>query len=218
MMTTPEVTPPCDIAAGQGGDVDQLGQVDGFDMWKALTLGKPSPRTEILINIDQQNSNGALHYEGFKLVLGNFAPFDGRFEIPGGFRPYDDLDDLLRDSRAAAVLVRLYGKNDTFRDVDSWRQDATLTCGDATDSNFVSGGTYYLFDISQDPCELHNIAEEQPDAGVAEEVTWHVRLGTTRLNSHLSALTAGAVYAVGQTRRLQPDGGATFECFDRSHG
>ncbi|XP_077510917.1 arylsulfatase B-like isoform X2 [Amblyomma americanum] len=151
------------LYSAAGGDVDQLGQVDGFDMWKALTLGKPSPRIEILINIDQQNSNGALHYEGFKLVLGNFAPFDGRFEIPGGFRPYDDLDDLLRDSRAAAVLVRLYGKNDTFKDVDSWRQDATLTCGDATDSNFVSGGTYYLFDISQDPCELHNIAEEQPD-------------------------------------------------------
>ncbi|XP_049520772.1 arylsulfatase B-like [Dermacentor silvarum] len=47
------------LYSAAGGDVTSLGELDGFDMWSALNVGKPSPRTEILLNIDQQG--GRLH-------------------------------------------------------------------------------------------------------------------------------------------------------------
>ncbi|XP_077508490.1 arylsulfatase B-like [Amblyomma americanum] len=150
------------LYSAAGGDVSRLGSVDGIDMWKVLNTGKPSPRTEILLNIDPVASTAALRYQNYKLVLGNFGQVDQRFEIPGSDRPCDDLDDLLRQSSAAAVLSRLYGKQPVFKQVARWRRQATVTCGDSSKTNFAFNTTYHLFDIAQDPCELQNLADENP--------------------------------------------------------
>ncbi|KAH6932271.1 hypothetical protein HPB50_004144 [Hyalomma asiaticum] len=64
-------------------------------------------------------------------------------------------------SRAAKVLERLYG-SDVFKDLESWRKHATLECGKVENSNFVSNRARYLFNIEQDPCELHDLSQEQP--------------------------------------------------------
>nr|XP_054923238.1 arylsulfatase I-like [Dermacentor andersoni] len=132
-------------------------------MWRALTTGEASPRSEILININRQAGESALRYRNWKLVLGDFGDMDEHFEIPGGSRPYGDLDPLMRNSSAAAVLRRLYGKEDVFEHASQWRREATITCADAAADNFASGGNRYLFDIAQDPCELNNLAEERPE-------------------------------------------------------
>ncbi|XP_070387965.1 arylsulfatase B-like isoform X3 [Dermacentor albipictus] len=145
-----------------GGDVKRLGALDGVDMWHSLVVGKPSPRSEILHNIDQNTGIAALRYRNFKLVVGSNGEMDARFEVPGGSRPYGDLDALLKQSKAAAVLRRFYGKKDVFKHVDKWRRQATLKCGHVHDANFRMGGTYYLFDIADDPCEQRNLAEERP--------------------------------------------------------
>ncbi|XP_037515137.1 arylsulfatase B [Rhipicephalus sanguineus] len=151
------------LYSAAGGDVDQLPSMDGFDMWRALIDGEASPRSEILININRQAGEAALRYRDWKLVLGDFGELDERFEIPGGSRPYEGLDEMMCNSKAAAVLKRLYGREDVFEHASQWRQEATITCGDDTDANFSPGGSRYLFDVSQDPCELHNLAEERPE-------------------------------------------------------
>ncbi|XP_072143083.1 arylsulfatase B-like [Dermacentor andersoni] len=151
------------LYSAAGGDVERLKPLDGFDMWRALTTGEASPRSEILININRQAGESALRYRNWKLVLGDFGDMDEHFEIPGGSRPYGDLDPLMRNSSAAAVLRRLYGKEDVFEHASQWRREATITCADAAADNFASGGNRYLFDIAQDPCELNNLAEERPE-------------------------------------------------------
>lgn len=35
-----------------GGDVSDLGHIDGMDMWPMLSEDQPSPRSELLHNID----------------------------------------------------------------------------------------------------------------------------------------------------------------------
>ncbi|XP_077515270.1 arylsulfatase B-like [Amblyomma americanum] len=150
------------LYSAAGGDVRRLGPVDGIDMWKALNVGKPSPRTEILLNIDPAAGTAALRYQNFKLVAGIYTMSYQRFETPGNDRPYDDLNHLLRQSRAATVLRRLYGKKPVFKKLDRWRREATVTCPDSASSNFAFNVTYHLFDIAQDPCELHNLADEKP--------------------------------------------------------
>ncbi|XP_075540031.1 arylsulfatase B-like [Dermacentor variabilis] len=149
------------LYSAAGGDVNDLGSLDGFDMWDALNVGAPSPRTEILLNINQARGNAALRYRGFKLLVGNLSDVNERYERIGGSRPCEDLDELLRQSRAAAVLRRLYNR-DVFKHGGYWRNEATVKCQGVSSSNFVSGRSYYLYDITKDPCELHDISQERP--------------------------------------------------------
>ncbi|XP_070389378.1 arylsulfatase B-like [Dermacentor albipictus] len=149
------------LFAAAGGNVNHLGPLDGLNMWQALNYGKASPRTEILLNIDAEQGNAALRYGKFKVLVGSLNNLDQRYQTPGESRPYRDLDVLLRRSRAAAVLRRLYGR-DVFKRDDCWRRKATLRCGRVANSSFVSGRTLYLFDIDEDPCELHDLSRERP--------------------------------------------------------
>lgn len=58
-----------------GGDVRDLGpNVEGYNMWEALMNNLPSPRYEILHNIDDIFANSALTMKDWKLVKGRFAP------------------------------------------------------------------------------------------------------------------------------------------------
>ncbi|KAL3205868.1 hypothetical protein MRX96_011019 [Rhipicephalus microplus] len=105
-----------------GGNPSKMRNLDGRDMWLHLCADLPSPRTEMLYNIDPVGSTAALRYRDYKLVLGVSS---------GGM--YDQ---------------------------SQWRQRATLHCGPTKVSNFVGGDPPYLFDLSKDPCEQHNLAPD----------------------------------------------------------
>jgi len=49
-----------------GGNTSKLENLDGFDMWPTLGRGEQNPRSEILINID--NNNAALRFQQWKLI------------------------------------------------------------------------------------------------------------------------------------------------------
>ncbi|KAH9377829.1 hypothetical protein HPB48_006502 [Haemaphysalis longicornis] len=153
------------LYSAAGGDVTNLGALDGFDMWQALSLNLLSPRTEILLNIDNELGVAALRYGEFKLVVGsNGDASDDRFPIPGFNRPVNDLDFLLQQSKTAAVLRRFYAdERPVGFGINVSRQSVIVTCGNLPFSDFVTGEIYYLFHLAQDPCELHNIALQRPD-------------------------------------------------------
>ena len=49
-----------------GGNTSKLENLDGFDMWPTLARGEQNPRTEILLNIDGDDS--ALRVQQWKFV------------------------------------------------------------------------------------------------------------------------------------------------------
>lgn len=57
------------IAAG--GDIGLLDpDIDGIDQWSSLMYDLPSPRNDILLNIDEESRNAALRFYNWKLVVG----------------------------------------------------------------------------------------------------------------------------------------------------
>lgn len=53
-----------------GLDVRELGKIDGIDMWTTLSENLPSPRLEILHNIDPIDDYAALRRGDWKYVTG----------------------------------------------------------------------------------------------------------------------------------------------------
>nr|XP_054933356.1 arylsulfatase B-like [Dermacentor andersoni] len=146
-----------------GGDVDTLGELDGFDMWRYLSQGIDSPRVEMLYNIDYRFlNNSALRVGRYKLVLDGTGFMNERYARPGGGRPYDDLDKLLTHSTAAKVLRGFY-KRDRLKFPKDWRERATLKCGNPDNGQFQPNDAVHLFDIIEDPCELNNVASSHPE-------------------------------------------------------
>ncbi|KAG0426549.1 hypothetical protein HPB47_026349 [Ixodes persulcatus] len=149
-----------------GGNLSDLGEQDGFDMWKALSEGTESPREEMLLNIDPVLNTSSLRYKNHKVVLGTYhnGSFDHRFKTTGRRRPVDDLDFLTKRSRAADVLRRLY-RTDDLEFPAGWRRRATVRCGECNlaKDNVKPSSPPYLFDVAADPCELNNLAPDHPE-------------------------------------------------------
>ncbi|XP_077547833.1 arylsulfatase I-like [Haemaphysalis longicornis] len=170
------------------GNVSHLGTIDGLDLWPALSAPKhssptPWPRNELLVNADTVTGVSAYRYGDYKLVsidenaqsaakgaLRN-PDLQGHIPIPGGTMPVgsatetvDRLDTLMTASLAWKVLEKLNGGE--LAVPTSWRQRAAVECR-LEISSPVPGlaelrGGYYLFDLSSDPCELNNLAQNQP--------------------------------------------------------
>ncbi|KAL1438993.1 hypothetical protein MTO96_047469 [Rhipicephalus appendiculatus] len=149
-----------------GGDAASLEHLDGFDMWRHLSEDLPSPRTDILYNIDPVSNTAALRHGDHKIVLG--APPAGRSDertpVPGSARSDENLDELTSRSKAANALRLLYNNASSTEASAQWRQSASLLCDESGEpSNFVSGAPPYLFDVANDPCELHNLADTETE-------------------------------------------------------
>ena len=54
-----------------GGDIKNLRNVDGYDMWNTLSKATESPREEILLNIDpvRNHREAALRFKDWKLIV-----------------------------------------------------------------------------------------------------------------------------------------------------
>ncbi|XP_050492008.1 arylsulfatase B-like isoform X2 [Bombus huntii] len=58
------------LLSAAGVDRIQLGNIDGFDLWPSLVSGKISPRSEIVINIDDLADYAAIRRGDFKYIIG----------------------------------------------------------------------------------------------------------------------------------------------------
>lgn len=59
------------LYSAAGGKIEDLGEIDGVDQWETLKNGKPSPRKNMLVNIDEMRGWESAIMGEYKLIKGD---------------------------------------------------------------------------------------------------------------------------------------------------
>ncbi|XP_057307956.1 arylsulfatase J-like isoform X1 [Hydractinia symbiolongicarpus] len=142
-----------------GYNTQQLQNLDGVDQWNTLQRGYPSPRTEVLVNIDPYvYKNAALIVGDWKLV--NQSRFyDSWYQPPGKSR--NNINSFVAGNKL---------------------NDARIHCGLKPKSPSYCGGKRHqpcLFNLKSDPCEYADVSKRYP-------IIYKIML--TRLQEHVQKM------------------------------
>ncbi|KAG8194368.1 hypothetical protein JTE90_010984 [Oedothorax gibbosus] len=171
-----------------GGDLDDLGDIDGLNLWPMfLNKDTPTPRDEVLLNVDSLSSIGGLRKGDMKLIVSDNPAEGGDWYGPSGLEDSnvtDSFDDWVWANGSVIKNILLETKQWLMKENDTWRQGAAIVCGE----NFlpVSGKCDFsegpcLYNVTEDPCEYKNIAKLFPE--VVEEMLNRLRdLNATTLS------------------------------------
>ncbi|CAG9792195.1 unnamed protein product [Diatraea saccharalis] len=145
-----------------GGDVSILSNIDGFNQWETLSKDLKSKRSSVVHNIDENWGIAAITIDQWKLISGttyhgewdgwhNSNRRDGEYKI-----------DLIMQSTAARAIAKL-GLMPDKNKIMSIRDAASVKC--SNDSVIICKPLEApcLFNIKEDPCELRNLAESEPE-------------------------------------------------------
>jgi arylsulfatase B len=178
------------LVSAAGGDLSNVTNLDGFDLWDVLSNDMESPHTEILHNIDNNDGYAAIRVGKYKLVQGD-SGYDGWYGSNGTrLKPteYDfnylredrtytftdecEVDKRLKDKeeiwRIVDMAMMAAGKDiRTFRHPTALRAEAEVTCN-AVPSTDITGVCQpsvspCLFDVEADPCEYFDLAADLPE-------------------------------------------------------
>ncbi|CAN7937132.1 unnamed protein product [Ixodes hexagonus] len=148
-----------------GGDPSDLGDIDGVSQLKALRHRTEAPRKEVLVNIDPIDNISAIIEDHFKLVSGvvRGGALDIWFDIPGNVTwDYERIRHECETSVVARVLRNAghnvacgSGRGSYAAPIKCAQRDPSKSCAPTV--------APCLFDLSKDPCEYNNIAEQHSE-------------------------------------------------------
>ncbi|KAF7285683.1 hypothetical protein GWI33_010178 [Rhynchophorus ferrugineus] len=143
------------------GDITNITNLDGVSIWKSLSLDQPSPRTEVLHNIDDIYGNAAITIDEWKLVQG--STYSGQWDFwygPDG-RNYPYNITLVQESLSGKALESI-NRGTPESTITKLREEATVICNNSRIISCNAIEKPCLFDIISDPCEYQNFAEKYP--------------------------------------------------------
>ncbi|CAK9814268.1 Arylsulfatase B [Anthophora quadrimaculata] len=158
------------LYSAAGGDLKDLGVIDGIDQWRVLSEGHGRGRDKLLLNIDELAKTEGAIYSRFKLLRGSVhnGYYDGYYGDSGRTLetpPYIEI--VLKSAVSQGITYHLGGPVTQESTIVQLREEARVQC--------FPNMTYYhrhvfttcnvtecLFDIVNDPCETKNIAEAYP--------------------------------------------------------
>ncbi|EFN75189.1 arylsulfatase B isoform X2 [Harpegnathos saltator] len=158
------------LLSAAGGNKEEIGTIDGLDMWETIVYGDCSPRKEVLINIDDICDSEAIRIGKYKYVRGeskknNDWVGDSGRNSSEQRPPYSP--ETVLNSKVGIAIASLPGNNNvalTSAKMLELRQQAEVHCN-VTEEEKVQCDTQLapcLFDLERDPCEMINIIKQEP--------------------------------------------------------
>jgi len=148
-----------------GGKSKHLDNMDGMDMWDALSRNKESPRNLMLHNIDEDRLISAVRVGEWKLMKG--TTYNGAWDSwygPDGRTGREYNLTELHESKVARALAKLGVPIPSDEKIVALRKEADVTCKKpAKASPCKPTQQVCLFKIDEDPCELNNLVFKFPD-------------------------------------------------------
>ncbi|CAH3188272.1 unnamed protein product [Porites lobata] len=139
------------------------GRVDGFDVWETISTGKPSPRTEILLNID-------------------LAPKEKRYRGMESIHPYYQGAAI----RVADMKLLVSCPNSTwFKPPELYNKEMVIISFYHFQNSQVKGFIEVaLYNITADPTEHNDLSQKLPDVvqKLQERLEFYKRSAVTPLN------------------------------------
>ena len=121
-----------------GGNSSSL-HIDGHNIWNSIAYSKPSPREDVLLNIDPLVwKNAALRVGNYKVVKG-----EKKDQWSGWLSP----PEIGLGVAGSSTLI----------------QDAIVKCGPVPKNATLDCSGACLFDISKDPCEYKDLSQVLPE-------------------------------------------------------
>ncbi|XP_011502861.1 PREDICTED: arylsulfatase B-like [Ceratosolen solmsi marchali] len=162
------------LYSAAGGDLRDLGPIDGVNQWDVLSIGTGNVRDRLLLNIDEATKTEAAIYQRFKLVRGSL--FRGYYDNVEGETgrgrnaPLYNTTKILKSAVSDAIREHLGVPVTQESAMWQLQSQATVQCRPNMTNlhytnryNFAScNETECLFDLSIDPCETNNIAKNFP--------------------------------------------------------
>ncbi|KAG7202809.1 hypothetical protein KM043_009967 [Ampulex compressa] len=157
------------LYSAAGGDLKDLGDIDGVNQWQVLNTGEGTARDKLLLNIDEVKKTEAAISSRFKLLRGSI--YNGYYDgysgdsgrVNGSLPSYSEA--VLKSSVSQGITYHLGGPVTQPSTMMQLRREATIRCH--------PNMTYYarrafttcnvsdcLFDLLNDPCETRNVAEQ----------------------------------------------------------
>lgn len=139
-------------------------EIDGLNVWDSLSDNNVSPRTSIVHNIDEIWEMGSITVGDFKVIKGA-SPYQGQWDGwygPSGRNYEYNITEVINS--LSGIAVKKLGLMPTKNEIIALRDQATLQCrSEVTTKKCNSLNEPCLFNIKEDPCEIHNLAEDFPD-------------------------------------------------------
>ncbi|KAL7643639.1 UNVERIFIED_CONTAM: hypothetical protein RMT77_005622 [Armadillidium vulgare] len=153
-----------------GGSESTLPKMDGMNVWESIQGNSPSPRKEILVNIDSIDNGASIKVGDWKLLYNpvgvnswfgsNERDFSGDEYSTSKKNQFQNVENSL-----AGKIVQKF-MPDIFKDIhiinkkaeiicDEIPKNATATCDDPSNP--------CLFNIASDPCEYFDVSKSHPE-------------------------------------------------------
>ncbi|KAJ8979205.1 hypothetical protein NQ317_016840 [Molorchus minor] len=173
-------------------DKNELPDLDGVNMWEAISEGSPSPRTELIYNIDDIFNYAAIRRGDWKYLYGSTNGGKGDKWFGGSDQSdvYHYDQNLVLASKVSTTLAgvityqQIKEKNINIRlhrtanfstklldeiKIEKLRDAATIKCKEINTNELPEHNKCNLlagpclFNIAEDPCERINLLLENPD-------------------------------------------------------
>ncbi|XP_055691522.1 arylsulfatase B-like isoform X2 [Lutzomyia longipalpis] len=141
--------------------------IDGYNIWPTLTENVPSPRYEIINNINPIEGWSSYYYKGWKYINGTTSDgmFDEWYGTRAAYQPFaGKYPEIVKSSLAWKALAPFSPRSLSNRRMRAMQQSTKVVCQPpvpyATECKPLEAPC--LFKINEDPCEINNVAAIYP--------------------------------------------------------